>query len=50
MVMGHIAKADGVVTEDEIRVARSVMKKMQLSHSKKRQAISYFTTGKQTNF
>lgn len=50
MVMGHIAKADGVVTEDEIKVAQSVMKKMELSYTKKRQAINYFNSGKQTNF
>ena len=50
MVMGNIAKADGRVTEDEIRVARSVMAKMQLSEEKKREAIHYFNVGKQASF
>lgn len=50
LVMGHIAKADGRVTENEIRVARSVMKRMRLSDEKKREAIRYFTTGKHASF
>lgn len=50
LVMGHVAKADGRVSEDEIRLARDVMKRMQLNDVQKRQAIAYFTKGKQPQF
>ncbi|NRP57392.1 MULTISPECIES: co-chaperone DjlA [unclassified Marinobacterium] len=49
-VMGRIAKADGRVTEDEIAYARSVMDRMQLDESKRREAIEYFTEGKSPDF
>lgn len=49
-IMGHIAKADGRVSEDEIRIARSIMQRMRLTDSQKQQAIRYFTSGKQKNF
>jgi DnaJ like chaperone protein len=46
-VMGRIAKADGRVTEDEIQFARDVMMQMRLDESRKRQAIDFFTEGKE---
>lgn len=49
-VMGRIAKADGRVTEDEIRFARDVMAQMRLSEERKRQAIDLFTQGKEVEF
>ena len=49
-VMGHIAKADGQVSANEIRVANSVMEQMQLSTSLKRLAQHLFTEGKETTF
>ncbi len=45
-VMGHIAKADGRVSEQEIRAARGVMQRMQLTPELTRQAIRHFTAGK----
>lgn len=50
LVMGHVAKADGRVSEDEIRSARAIMQRMQLNDNQKRAAIQYFTQGKQANF
>lgn len=49
-VMGHIAKADGRVSEVEIRAARAAMRNMMLSESMKKEAIRYFTLGKSPNF
>jgi len=45
-VMGRIAKADGQVTENEIEFARAIMARMRLSEEKRREAIEYFTEGK----
>lgn len=49
-VMGHIAKADGRVTEDEIALARQTMDKMHLDEEKRRAAIELFNSGKQDDF
>lgn len=49
-VMGHLAKADGRVSEEEIQVARSVMYHMQLSPEQVQQAIKWFSAGKQPGF
>ncbi len=49
-VMGHIAKADGRVSANEIRVANSVMEQMRLSTSLKRLAQHLFTEGKAQAF
>jgi DnaJ like chaperone protein len=49
-VMGHIAKADGRVSEEEIALARQVMFRMGLSEEARRQAIDHFTRGKQADF
>ncbi|MEL7447614.1 MAG: co-chaperone DjlA [Pseudomonadota bacterium] len=49
-VMGHVAKADGRVSETEIATARAVMKNMRLDDAKVREAISYFTAGKRPDF
>lgn len=45
-VMGRVAKADGQVTENEIEFARAVMARMQLGEEKRREAIEYFSQGK----
>lgn len=50
LVMGHIAKADGRVSEAEIQVARSIMQSMRLNETQKQQAIDYFQQGKQPSF
>ena len=48
--MGHLAKADGRVSEDEIAQARAVMDRMQLSEEQRKQAIALFNQGKQDDF
>jgi DnaJ like chaperone protein len=50
LVMGHVAKADGRVSEEEIQVARAVMHRMRLRPEAVRQAIALFTRGKQPGF
>jgi DnaJ like chaperone protein len=49
-IMGHVAKADGRVTEDEIRAARSVMHHMRLSPQQVQDAIRFFSEGKHADF
>jgi len=50
LTMGHLAKADGRVSQDEIRSARMVMHRLSLNPSQVRRAISAFDTGKQAGF
>lgn len=49
-VMGHVAKADGRVSETEIALARQVMAQMRLSGEQKDAAIRLFNEGKQQDF
>jgi DnaJ like chaperone protein len=49
-VMGHIAKADGRVSEDEIRAARAVMAHMNLNVEQRQAAMALFNQGKQAEF
>jgi DnaJ like chaperone protein len=49
-VMGHLAKADGRVSPDEIEVARQVMLQMQLDPEQQRVARALFSEGKQDDF
>ena len=49
-VMGHIAKADGRVSESEITMARNIMAQMQLNEEQKRTAIDLFNKGKKPDF
>ena len=49
-VMGCIAKVDGRVSENEIRVARGIMRGMNLSASQVREAIDCFTRGKSPEY
>jgi DnaJ like chaperone protein len=49
-VMGHIAKADGRVSEQEIEAARAVMAELRLNPAQVRTAIGHFTAGKQPDF
>jgi DnaJ like chaperone protein len=48
--MGHIAKADGRVSEDEIRAARAMMTELRLSERDVQRAIELFTEGKARDF
>jgi len=49
-VMGHVAKSDGRVSEQEIQAARSVMAQFRLSEADKLRAMELFTEGKSPNF
>ncbi|MBT8081866.1 MAG: co-chaperone DjlA [Gammaproteobacteria bacterium] len=48
--MGHVAKSDGRVSEDEIRAARLVMHRLGLSPARVRRAIHWFDDGKRPGF
>jgi DnaJ like chaperone protein len=50
LVMGHLAKADGRVSEREINAARGIMTSLKLSETQVREAISLFTAGKRNEF
>lgn len=49
-IMGHIAKADGRVSQDEIAFTESVMDRMGLSSGLRRAAILMFNQGKSSQF
>jgi len=48
--MGHIAKADGRVSQHEIQAARSLMEQMRLDEAQKQAAIELFQKGKEAGF
>lgn len=48
--MGHLAKVDGRVSEDEIRAARSVMHRLGLGPTQVQRAIAWFNEGKHSGF
>ncbi len=48
--MGHLAKADGRVTEDEIRAARTLMHRLGLGPAEIRKAINWFESGKEASY
>jgi DnaJ like chaperone protein len=49
-VMGHVAKADGRVSEQEIQAARAVMAEFGLDAAQVAAAIGHFSTGKQPGY
>jgi len=49
-VMGHVARADGRVTEQEIDAARDAMRRFSLGEADVRRAIDCFTEGKAGDF
>jgi DnaJ like chaperone protein len=49
-VMGHVAKADGRVSEDEVQVARRIMQAMRLTDEQVQEAIEHFTRGKRASY
>jgi DnaJ like chaperone protein len=49
-LMGHVAKADGRVSEKEIATARAIMDHLTLSPEQRRGAIDCFTEGKRPDF
>jgi len=48
--LGHLSKADGRVTETEIRMVESLMQQMQISGEDRQRAIRLFNEGKQPGF
>ncbi|HFE36891.1 MAG TPA: co-chaperone DjlA [Gammaproteobacteria bacterium] len=50
LVMGHLAKADGRVSEREIAQARFIMQQMQLDSAQTKVAIGLFNEGKADGF
>ena len=48
--LGHLSKADGQVTETEIRMVESLMQRMQITGEDRQRAIRYFNRGKQAGF
>jgi len=49
-VMGHLAKADGRVSESEIQAAEHVMREMRLNEAKRAEARTLFRQGKSPGF
>jgi DnaJ like chaperone protein len=49
-MMGFLAKADGRVSESEIRIAENIMQQMELSSQMRLEAIRLFNQGKQPDF
>ena len=49
-VMGHLAKADGRVSEEEIRAARAMMSELRLGERETRYAMDLFNQGKAPEF
>ena len=49
-VMGHIAKADGQISEDEIQLAQEIIARMRLNPEQQRAAVELFNLGKQADF
>lgn len=49
-VMGHVCKADGRVSEDEISLAQDIMRQMNFNDEQKRLAINLFNEGKKDSF
>jgi DnaJ like chaperone protein len=49
-VMGHVAKSDGRVSEQEIEAARSMMRALRLNDTQVRQAMECYGQGKQPDF
>ena len=48
--LGHLAKADGRVTDTEIRMVESLMRQMQITGDDRQRAIRLFNSGKQPDF
>jgi DnaJ like chaperone protein len=49
-IMGHVAKADGRVSQQEIQAARAMMAQFRLSEADVHRAIELFTQGKASDF
>ncbi len=50
MIMGHLAKADGRISEEEIRQAEVLMGRLGLTPEHRKEAITLFKQGSQSDF
>lgn len=50
LVMGHLAKLDGRISENEIKLARQVMRRLGLNETMRYKAIELFNQGKLPSF
>ena len=48
--LGHLSKADGQVTQAEIRTAEALMQRMQITGEERQRAIGFFNRGKLPEF
>ena len=48
--LGHLSKADGLVTDAEIHMAELLMQRMQITGADRQRAIRFFNQGKQPDF
>ena len=48
--LGHLSKADGVVTQTEIRMVETLMQRMNITGDHRQRAIHLFNRGKQEDF
>ena len=48
--LGHLSKADGTVTQDEIHMVETLMQRMQIEGDDRQRAIRLFNQGKQADF
>ncbi len=49
-IMGHVAKSDGRVSEQDIAAARRIFRQFNLGEADTRAAMEYYTRGKQPDF
>lgn len=49
-IMGNLAKTDGVVTQDDIKIARQIMRELKLMGQDKKRAMQYYNEGKSAYF
>lgn len=49
-IMGHVLKADGRITEEQINAVSQLLTQMQLNKTERKLAQHYFREGKQTHF
>ena len=48
--LGHLSKADGIVTQTEVRMVESLMQRMQITGDDRQRAIRLFNQGKAADF
>ena len=49
-ILGHLAKADGRVSEQDIQMAKTLMRDMKLNRAQQKQAQHFFNEGKKEQF